>query len=159
MRKKDLLSQNISLYEQLRQSQLEINELREKLKKSTDEIAALKNTVQEKEKTEPSAATPIRNLQEKVSSDNLITPDIKYASKVIGDIVVSAARCSNLLTANGDDSHRELVNLILGRTELAKSDILEIVCGDAPGSDKKCRVDKICDDAKEYFEGVLAQLI
>ena len=49
---------------------------------------------------------------------------MEYGAKVIGQIVVSAAEYSNKLTIGSNSSQKELVNLILGKTEVAKSEIL-----------------------------------
>ena len=160
MRKKALLQQNLSLYEQLQKSLMEINSLQEELQKSKDEINALKALAQQSQPEETKeTAVPMRNLQEKLTSEHKLDADTEYGAKIIGDIVVSAAQCSNLLTSGGDTSHRELVNLILGKSKLAKSDILEIVSGCDSFENKKRRINIVCAEAKEYFESVIAQLI
>ena len=66
---------------------------------------------------------------------------------------------SNKLTAGGNDTHKELLNLILGKTEIAKAEILSVI-ESADNFDVKCeKIDKIADAAKEYFDSVLAQII
>lgn len=83
---------------------------------------------------------------------------IEYGSQTIGKIVVSAARYSNLLTAGGETKYKELLNLILGRTEVAKSEILDITVCDAETSVKKHMIDDVYEQALEYFESVMAQI-
>lgn len=93
-----------------------------------------------------------------VSIPTAIDSDVDYGASVIGKIVVSAANYSNRLTAGGETKYRELVNLILGRTEVAKADILSAVTSDNGFDTKKAAIDLIYEQACEYFESVMAQL-
>lgn len=83
---------------------------------------------------------------------------VKYASQIIGKIVVSAAQYSNRLTAGGETRYRELINLILGKTEVAKSEILDITQSDTDISVKKRMIDGVYEQAVEYFASVMAQI-
>ncbi len=161
MRKKKLIEQNLSLFEQLQKTQGEIVELKRMLTKSADEISVLKAKIAEnKVEEKPQAVTePMRRLEEKVIANATLKPDMEYGALVIGKIVVAAAEYSNKLTIGGDESKKELVNLILGKTEVAKAEILSVIeTGDS--FDVKCtKMDQIATLAKEYFESVIAQII
>ena len=101
----------------------------------------------------------MHRLEEKVITVATVKPDMEYGAKVIGQIVVSAAEYSNKLTVGGDDSKKELVNLILGKTEMAKAEILSVV-ETSDSFDVKCsKMDQIAAVSKEYFESVLAQIV
>ena len=101
----------------------------------------------------------MRRLEEKVISSASLKPDMEYGAKVIGQIVVSAAEYSNKLTIGSNSSQKELVNLILGKTEVAKSEILSVIQTDDAFEVKSSKIDQIALVTKEYFESVLAQII
>lgn len=161
MRKKKLIEQNLSLFENLQKTQREISELKKLLSQNADEIKSLKAELSKVKEPEPevSVTEPMRRLEEKVISNATLKPDMEYGAKVIGQIVVFAAEYSNKLTIGGDDSKKELVNLILGKTEMAKAEILSVIeTNDA--FDVKCaKMDQIAAVSKEYFESVLAQIV
>lgn len=159
MRKKDLIQQNLSLFDNLQKTKIELNELKKQLKVYAAEIENLKAENTQKSATETVVTEPMRRLEEKVISAASLKPDVEYGAKVIGEIVVSAADYSNKLTANGDNTHKELVNLILGKTEVAKSEILSVTETQDSFENKCSKIDNIASDTKEYFESVLAQII
>ena len=161
MRKKKLIEQNLSLFEDLQKTQREISELKKLLSENANEIKSLKAQLDKAKEAEPEVTVtePMRRLEEKVISNATLKPDMEYGAKVIGQIVVSAAEYSNKLTVGGDDSRKELVNLILGKTEMAKAEILSVIQTD-DGFDVKCaKMDQIAAVSKEYFESVLAQIV
>ncbi len=161
MRKKKLIEQNLSLFEQLQKTQGEIIELKRMLNKSTEEISDLKAKLSDakvEEKT-PTVTEPMRRLEEKVIANATLKPDMEYGALVIGKIVVAAAEYSNKLTIGGDESKKELVNLILGKTEVAKSEILTIVESEDSFDVKCAKIDQILAVSKEYFQSVIAQIV
>ena len=161
MRKKKLIEQNLSLFEQLQKTQGELIELKRLLNKNAEEISILKAELSKAtpEEKQPVITEPMRRLEEKVIANAGLKPDMEYGAKIIGKIVVSAAEYSNKLTVGGDDSKKELVNLILGKTEIAKSEILSVIETD-DSFDVKCeKIDQIAAVSKEYFESVLAQIV
>lgn len=84
--------------------------------------------------------------------------ELTDASKLIGKIVLSSARyCNDLSLAPVKQNSKELIHLILGRTEVAKSAILEILSSDAPQDVKKTAMEKEVTDAEEYFLSIKAQ--
>ncbi len=157
MRKKELLQQNQSLFEMLQKNQLEMNELKSRLEASDKQIESLRVALDEA-KREIEVEEPLEEIEEKQVKDTDLQPEVEYGAKIIGEIVVCATTHSNKLALGGDEAHRELVNLILGKTEVAKSEILGIVSSE-DGLEVKCaRIDTVLAEAKEYFEGVMAQL-
>lgn len=161
MRKSKLIEQNLSLFENLQKTQAELSELKKLLGQNADEIKALKAELSKAkaEEVPPAVTEPMRRLEEKVISNATLKPDMEYGAKVIGKIVVSAAEYSNKLTIGGDDSHKELVNLILGKTEMAKSEILSVTQTDDTFDVKCAKMDQIAAVSKEYFDSVAAQIL
>lgn len=161
MRKKKLIEQNLSLFEQLQKTQGEVLELKRMLNKSNEEISSLKAKMLEpKQEDKLSSVTePMRRLEERVIANANIKPDMEYGAIIIGKIVVAAAEYSNKLTLGGDESKKELVNLILGKTEVAKAEILSVVESEDDFDTKCTKIDQILAVSKEYFESVIAQIL
>lgn len=160
MRKKKLIEQNLSLFDELQKTQTELIELKKQLNKSNDEIKVLKALVDEKEiKPQENVTEPMHRLEERVIFNASLKPDMEYGSIIIGKIVVSAAEYSNKLTMGGNDSNKELVNLILGKTELAKAEILSVIETADSFELKSAKMDQILAVTNEYFESVIAQIV
>ena len=161
VKKKELIEQNLSLFEQLQKTKGEIIELKKLLDASANEIGSLKQELVEMKAVEktPVVTEPLRRLEEKVIANAMLKPDMEYASVVIGKLVVAAAEHSNNLTVGGDESKKELVNLILGKTEIAKAEILSVVESGESFENKCAKIDQIADVTKEYFESVIAQIV
>lgn len=159
MRKKVLIEQNLSLFEQLQKAHLEINELKKTIKDYDEKMAKLESELEQLRSVKEEPTAPLKKLEEKVIANANLKPDVEYGAKIIGEIVVSATNYSNSLTAGGESAHRELVNLILGKTEVAKSEILNIVSGEASLDAKQSQIDAVRDDAEEYFKSVMAQIV
>ena len=161
MRKKELIGQNLALFEELEKSQAELAKLKELLNKNAEEINILKAKLEENKADDNQATVtePMRRREEKIIANATLKPDMEYASKAIGKIVVVAAKYSNKLTVGGDDSKLELVNLILGKTEMAKAEILSVIEGENT-LDVKCdKIDQIVEASTEYFKSVAAQIV
>lgn len=159
MRKKDLIQQNLTLFDNLQKTELQVNELKKQLKAYSDEIKNLKAELSKSQQEQPIVTEPMKRLEEKVITSANLKPDVEYGAKVIGDIVICAADYSNKLTLGGDNSHKELLNLILGKTEVAKSEILSVTGTDEAYEVKCAKIDQIATVTKEYFESVLAQIV
>lgn len=160
MRKKQLLRQNTALFEQATASELMCKDLEKKLAERDAQIDALKEQIALlNAKTVP---TPFETLKKRVETTATLPSEVTMGAKVIGKTVVEAAKCCNALTADPDSADqnvKELVNLILGRTEVAKAEILKLVSADLP-YDEKCRqMERQFSDAQDYFASMMAQKI
>ncbi len=161
MNKKKLIEQNLLLFENLQKTQRELSELKKVLGQNMEEIKSLKAQLENTKEAQNEVAVtePMRRLEEKLISNATLKPDMEYGAKVIGQIVVSAAEYSNKLTIGGDNTHKELLNLILGKTEIAKAEILSVIETDDPLDVKCLKIDQIAAVSKEYFESVAAQIV
>lgn len=158
MRKKYLLQQNISLFEQLNSARWEISSLTSDLEAANKRIEELSKALETQktaqEETQSQKSVAIENLEKKIVSIDSVTD---FAAEVIGQIVVDSTKYANELTNDGEVRYKELVNLILGRTEVAKSEILSVVSEDISFDQKKEKINVIKEDAFEYFKSVMAQ--
>lgn len=93
------------------------------------------------------------------NQESLVSVEFEYAASVIGKTVVEATKTCNDLTINIDEEDtRELVNLVLGRTEVLKAEILKILNSDNDFEAKKDLMQKEQAEAYDYFNSIKAQL-
>lgn len=150
MRKKDLYDTNQKIMAQLQSVKAELEDLRNENKRLLLELKQIKETPKEQE---ISAKETVKENEEMVLEEDFI-----YASKIIGKIVVSAAKCCNKLSLPPNTAqNKELINLILGRTEVAKAQILKILNSENSFEDKKMLIDNEEVTAEDYFGGIMAQ--
>lgn len=157
MRKSELLKLNNELYEKSENYKFLYEELKKENHKLSEENKKLKINNEEllaKEK----ATAPLKELEEKIKNQAKLTEEAKYGAATIGKIVIKAATCCNILTS-ADDGYdpKELVNLILGRTEVAKAEILRAVEADMSLDSKYSLIDSCKKSAEDYFDSVMAQ--
>ena len=95
--------------------------------------------------------------KEEKNSEIILEEDMQYAADTIGKLVIESAKFSNTLTEGGNTAYIELVNLILGKTEVSKSEILTIAKQELPLEVKKQKIDAVKASTIEYFESVMAQ--
>ncbi len=155
MRKKALIAQNLSMFEQLETLRADVAVKDKRIKELEKEVDELKAA---KTEEKPQTTLPFKRLEEKVTGNSRLKPDFEYASEVIGKLVLDSASKSNVLTSGGNADNLELVNLLLGKTEVAKAEILSVVSQDGELSYKKEKIDNIADEALDYFSSILAQL-
>ena len=157
MRKKELLLQNTQLFDKITMYEMQISKLKQELAKKNAEIEELNKKIDgiSESKEEPK---PFEKLEEKVMKLASSKKQFDYGAQVIGKIVVAGARYCNRLTDNSSLANaKELMNLILGRTEVAKSEILKIVSSGYDEELKKEKIDAEYEKAVDYFDSVMAQ--
>ena len=155
MRKKLLLEQNIQLFDRLTAAEGEIKRLKNELEEEKRRTAALKEENARLAENKGAATAPLKILEAKVIKQAGITPDTDYGAAVIGKTVVAAAKyCEQLKTR---ENAKELINLILGRTEVTKAEILNILTADTADEEKRRLIDEQLALAEDYFASVTAQ--
>lgn len=157
MKKSEMLKQNTELFDRLTDAELKITALQKEIAERDGRIVELKSEI-ERLNAKLNATEPLKTLEAKVVRQAEISPEVDYGAEIIGKTVVEAAKHCNALTAEGEaETAKELVNLILGRTEVAKAEILKIVSSEDSLEDKKQKIDGQYKTAAEYFESVMAQ--
>ena len=163
MRKRQLLELNHELYNSLESVKASAEELRKEnmmLRKSLSELEKeieflkTQNSVPETVDIPPVTPTPENEFTSKTEISN----ETEYAARIIGKIVISAAKyCSKLGSMQDKPDAKELINLILGRTEVAKAEILKIVSSQNSIEVKNELMNKELSNAEDYFQSVFAQ--
>lgn len=157
MRKKDLMNLNSTLFarEDAYQRQIETlkaenDDLKKQIDALNDQVVGLKSKLE--------ASESLKKLEDKILAQVSISEDKQYGAEIIGKIVLKSAEyCTELSSCEQNAEIKELVNLILGRTEIAKAEILKIVSENLPLEAKKDMIDKERLGAEDYFLSVLAQ--
>ena len=160
MRKKELLNLNEELFNRCESALKELEEIRAENERLKKEILNLKSEPQKTVAVEnlEKVATPIEKLEEKILN-TAVSEDTKYGAEIIGKIVVCAAKYCNRLTASHENTDvKELVNLILGRTEIAKAEILNITKSEKDIEDKKELISAQLTECEDYFSSIMGQL-
>ncbi len=151
MRKKILLEQNAALFNEVQRLKGEIADLNKELEKITAETAAAEKVAEEtvlEENTE-TFETPIKKLEDKIAKNAVSNDAESYGAKAIGEIVLAAAKaCDAAKLQNAGDDR---INLILGRAEVAKSQVLEAVSSEGTFDSKAIKIDKALEEARKYF--------
>ncbi len=152
---KELAAENQALISQINSLREELCLLKEKAEESKiheeipEEIA--EEVAEEAAEPQPQAEAP------KLPEPQL-SPEIYDAAKIIGRIVLSAATyCNRLTTAAAGANAKELVNLILGRCEVAKAEILRISSLQIDQNEKLYAMKQEETDTEDYFKSVMAQ--
>ncbi len=87
-----------------------------------------------------------------------LTEEMEIGAKIIGKTVIEATKICNLITENGGEDSKELVNLVLSRCEVLKAEILAI-CRCEVGFDQKLSMmESEQTAAVDYFNSILAQI-
>ena len=161
MNSKLLIKQNRELFDKLQIASLNLRRLteenlilKEKIQFLTEQLSAQKE--QSTELVEDVLITE-EIVTETVDKIIELPPEIEYGSKIIGEIVMSATAHSNSLAVSGKENIKELLNLILGRTEVAKSEILNIVSSETTLENKMKMIDTESQEAIEYFNSIMEQ--
>lgn len=157
MRKNDLIAANSELFSRNEELLRTVENLKieiENLRQEINDVTIDKENLESKLNATP----PLKALEEKMTSKASVSKETEYGGAVIGKIVVSATKYCNLLTSLPENSMtKEQINLILGRTEVAKSEILRELSRDTDFEEKKIAINALKESAEEYFKGVMAQ--
>ena len=92
------------------------------------------------------------------TSTPVIDDAMEYGAKIIGNIIVESAKYCDMLNNKPSENTKDLINLIMGKSEICKSEILTIAIGQLDYKTKCELMDSQANDALDYFKSVLAQI-
>lgn len=93
-----------------------------------------------------------------MEENKALTEEMEEGAKVIGKAVIEATKICNLITEKGGEDSKELVNLVLGRCEVLKAEILAICCCEVNFEQKLSMMESEQTVALDYFNSILAQI-
>ncbi len=105
-------------------------------------------------KKEEAACKPPINTEPVVLSDE----NMEYGSIAIGTIVQESIKYANIISSSDSSSKKELLNLIMGKGEVAKAEIFSIVESDSSADVKRELMDSQVSEAVDYFKSVAGQI-
>ncbi|MBR6532914.1 MAG: VanZ family protein [Clostridia bacterium] len=138
------------------ENELRWQEVVEEPKKATFEEPLI--IIEEQQKPQERTETP-QEIEEKEKCAIKLDCEMEYAAKVIGECVIEVTKvCNKITLCEKGENQKELVNLALGRTEVLKSQILNILKTDKPFSEKMDLIGKEKQQIYDYFDSILAQM-
>ena len=114
--------------------------------------------------TAESSEPMVKHTLPTVDNDSITTtvlPEfgLKAASAAIGRVVLKSAEVCNTFAAASDHNSKDLINLALGRTEVFKSELLELISSGSMSDERLDAEIKVREtDVIEYFDLLLKQL-
>ena len=166
MNKTLLMKQNNDLFNRIQQLKNQNEKLSLENKKLKLKLEDCLNKINELElsKTVNLPVIPEENINPVLEEPKKEEPqeinlneEILLGSQTIGDIIIKATGYINRLDESNYPNKKELVNLILGRTEIAKAEILNIVSSGVSLDSKKELMTTQFNEALEYFKSILEQ--
>ena len=119
----------------------------------------LEETAQE-ENTVTGGDIPLTNTDNSSAPAAPATLDAagEYAADCISKIVIESASACNKIASSESANKKDLLNLIIGKTENAKFEITDILCSECTDEQKRAMIDGCAKDTFDYFTSVLAQM-
>jgi regulator of replication initiation timing len=179
VKKKELFEQNTVLYNRLQTVSEQLKKYKELYNKNTEEINALREEIDSlraalAEKEQNSPAEPHLANEEKSSTSNEektseavnkpIILDVEledaasYGAQIIGKIVLEGTMVSNSVAEKQSDLSVDIINLILGKTEVCKSKIYDVCHSNMDDAAKKQMLDEIFSECVDYFSSLKNQI-
>ncbi len=109
----------------------------------------------ERPESEPKTPAVKPDLPREVT---LKDPDMEYGSCVIGKIVVESARYADQVSTLSAENKMELLNLIMGKAEVAKAEVFAIATSLTDEETKRELADAQFSEALDYFKSVVGQI-
>ena len=178
MKKKDLINKMVELIEAMNSLQRQLNSVKTENKELRDRVTALENAAKESVKTQPEPAVIPETAKGFTVDENALdepetveeAPEItvnavplkdsvvEYAAVAIGKVVQESIKYANLISTSTSPNKKEVLNLIMGKAEVAKAEIFVITEGLLSDENKKELIDAQCAEALDYFKSAYAQI-
>lgn len=156
MKRKELMQKYLELTEEMQNILSDNARLQSELEQLRDFNSELQETIASSEIKEEVTVDVNHETNDEIIEIQL-SDETEFAANIIGQMIISATECSNKLSLNGE-KNRELINMILGRTEVEKGNILDILLSETDFETKKKMMLSCKNASEEYFESVMAQL-
>ncbi|MBQ1186265.1 MAG: hypothetical protein IIX54_01075 [Clostridia bacterium] len=114
-------------------------------------------TSAEPEKTAEPTKT-VAPLEIKTNEVPLADSAKEYGSVIIGKLVIESVKYANLIGESDTNDKKELLNLIMGRAEVAKAEIFAATESEAAFEVKKDIIDAQYAEALDYFKSAYGQI-
>lgn len=168
-----LISKNKELYNDNKALSYELDKKNSQLSELENTVELLNRTIAELSQTNSSKLNNTESVDEieTVSDDTdgqnellkeaelvELSDDINSGAQIIGKVVLKCAELCNEFSEKGGQNAKDLINLALGRTEVFKSEVLQIISSDQTEQEKTTNVNEKLNSVYEYFEMLYKQL-
>ncbi len=144
-----LSAENNTLKGELYESKKYVDDLLQKLNSNNDAEHSEESSI-------PLPPPPV--VHKPISADQKDPEAFDYASTIISKAVLRTASLKNTISSSSDENYAELVTLAVGKTEILKSDILQVVMSQLSIEEKKNKMDTILNETCEYFDSLEGQV-
>lgn len=162
MRRKELMNRLGELVDSLETLNAKLQAAEEENTRLHQTLAQLQTELCDEPQDERLSETQaVEEAQEPVESPDepIVLDDVmEYGSRIIGMIVVESAKYADQISGSAGEDKKDLINLIMGKTEVCKAEILSITLCDAADESKRSLIDSQYTEAIDYFKSVVAQL-
>lgn len=166
MRKQELINKMIELIDAMNSLKRKLDDLKRENAEIRERLAELEN----KKTVEVSVAeAPVFEVESAKTTEDVITNipiaqpyvenALEYGSIAIGKVVQASIKYANLISQSNSENKKELLNLIMGKAEITKSEIFNITEGELAFEMKKELIDSQCDEAVDYFKSAYGQIV
>lgn len=159
----ELIETHNSLQRELDCVKRENSELKTLVKTLTEQLEQTKKSKkEEKAVTEPTETVSFEPKAEVPVScepkETVILADtvMEYGSVAIGKIVQESIKYSGIVSSS--DNKKELLNLIMGKGEIAKNEIYTITRCDSSEETKRELIDAQLNETLDYFKSIAGQI-
>ncbi len=175
MKKKELFEQNAVLHNRLKTTTDELNKYKKLYNANIAEIAALREQLEElalnhtklleqlakhdENNSEPQKETIIEKAKPVSAPLEVLLEDISaYGAEIIGKIVLEGTKISNSVAEKQNELSVDVINLILGKTEVCKAKIYDICNSQIEDVKKKELLDALFSECLDYFASLSGQM-
>jgi len=174
VKKKDLFEQNTVLYNRLQTVSAELQKYKQLYSQNLEIINSLNHQIEElnsrlseKETAEEEIFEQIivNDTSEEVSApatpvvlDVELETATEYGAQIIGKIVLEGTKVNNSVAETNSNLSVDIINLILGKTEVCKSKIYDICHSNLDDDRKKTLIDEIYTECLDYFKSLNYQI-
>ena len=177
MKKNELISKMIELIDAINALQRQLNEVKSDNEEIRAKLATLEARLENSTPTPEEIIVPAQEgfqiyencldeqavvveepLNAPVNTVTLEDNMLEYGSVTIGKVVQESIKYANLISASAGENKKEVLNLIMGKAEVVKSEIFTITEGELSPEVKKELIDTQLNEAIDYFKSAYGQL-
>lgn len=166
MRKKELISENKFISEELQRLKTENETIKSQLDSKLEEIKLLHEKIKELNLRLAAKTDELNRVVQSLSANGGYVEELEeenhdileYGAVIIGKVIVSGAEYSIRMESDDQESVEAAKQVILERVEQVKSEILDIIFSDS-SYDKMCQLmEREYQSAVSFFDRVVARV-
>ncbi len=174
MKKKELFEQNALLHNRLKTTSAELEKYKELYAQNITEINSLREEIEKliskhtevlqmladfDEQSKKGEVAIVPSDEAKPTALDVELEDVsEYGAEIIGKIVLEGTKINNLFAEKQNDLSLDVINLILGKTEVCKAKIYDICHSSIEDQKRKEMLDSLYTECMDYFASLSGQI-